>query len=60
MLIGYARVSTEQLDTLLQLDALTSAGYERIYQETESGSNRERPELAKCLDALRSGDTLTV
>ena len=60
MHIGYARVSTEEQDTRLQLDALTGAGCERIYQEAVSGSNRERPELAKCLDALRSGDTLTV
>ena len=43
-----------------ELDALTDAGCERIYQEAASGSNRERPELAKCLDALRRGDTLTV
>ena len=60
MRIGYARVSTEEQDTRLQLDALTGAGCERIYQEAVSGSNRERPELAKCLDALRRGDTLTV
>ena len=58
--IGYARVSTEDQDTRLQLDALTDAGCERIYQEVVSGSNRERPQLAKCLDALRHGDTLTV
>lgn len=60
MHIGYTRVSTEEQDTRLQLDALTDAGCERIYQEAVSGGNRERPELAKCLDALRSGDTLTV
>ena len=58
--IGYARVSTEDQDTRLQLDVLTDAGCERIYQEAVSGSNRERPELAKCLDAIRRGDTLTV
>ena len=60
MHIGYARVSTEDQDTRLQLEALTDAGCERIYQEAVSGGNRERLELAKCLDALRSGDTLTV
>ena len=60
MHIGYARVSTEDQDTRLQLDALTDAGCERIYQEAVSGGKRERPELAKCLDALRRGDTLTV
>ena len=60
MHVGYARVSTETQDTALQLDALKAAGCERIYQESISGSNRERPELAKCLDVLRDGDTLTV
>lgn len=60
MHIGYARVSTEAQDAALQLDALKAAGCERIYQEAISGSNRERPELVKCLDALRDGDTLTV
>ena len=44
----------------MQLDALNAAGCERIYQESISGGNRERPELAKCFDALRSGNTLTV
>ena len=57
---GYARVSTEEQDTRLRLDALTEAGCERIYQQAVLGDNRERPELAKCRDALRSGDTLTV
>ncbi len=60
MHLGYARVSTETQDTALQLDALSAAGCERIYQERTSGGSRERPELAKCLDALRAGDTLTV
>ena len=60
MHIGYARVSTEDQDTWLQLDALADAGCERIHQEAVSGSKQERPELAKCLDVLRSGDTLTV
>ncbi len=60
MHVGYARVSTETQDTALQIDALRAMGCERIYQESISGSNRERPELAKCLDVLRDGDTLTV
>ena len=60
MHMGYARVSTETQDTALQLDALGAAGCERIYQESISGSSKERPELVKCLDALRDGDTLTV
>jgi len=58
--IGYARVSTIQQDTSLQLDALMAAGCERIYEEKGSGASRERPELEKCLHILRPGDTLTV
>ncbi len=60
MIIGYARVSTTDQNTSLQTDALTSSGAERIYQEALSGASRERPELTKCLDALRQGDTLMV
>lgn len=60
MIIGYARVSTTDQDTALQLDSLNMAGCERVYQEAFSGAFRERPELLRCLDALREGDTLTV
>jgi len=60
MIIGYARVSTSEQDTSLQLDALHSAGCERIYQESKSGKTKDRPELTRCIDALREGDTLIV
>lgn len=60
MIIGYARVSTNDQDTSLQLDALKAAGAERVYQESASGALRARPELNKCLDAAREGDTLIV
>lgn len=60
MIIGYARVSTSDQDTSLQLDALNSAGCERIYQESKSGKTKDRPELTRCIDALREGDTLIV
>ena len=60
MHIGYARVSTEGQDTAMQIDALKASGCERIYQESTSGASRDRPELVRCLDALRDGDTLTV
>lgn len=60
-LIGYARVSTQDQDTALQLDALTKAGCLTIYQEKASGSTRKgRQELARCLAALMRGDTLVV
>ncbi|HFN7150928.1 TPA: recombinase family protein [Pseudomonas aeruginosa] len=61
MLIGYARVSTNDQDTSLQLDALRGTGCERIYEEKAGGAaGKLRPELDRCLDALRDGDTLVV
>jgi len=59
MLIGYARVSTTDQDTRLQLDALRDAGCERIYEEHAS-TRSERPVFAQVLDVLRDGDTLIV
>lgn len=58
--IGYARVSTTDQDSALQLDALTAAGCTRVFEEKLSGALRERPQLAAALDYLRPGDTLTV
>ena len=60
MVIGYARVSTEQQDTAGQLPDLKRAGCKRIYQETMGGGSLDRPELEKCLDRLEKGDTLVV
>lgn len=60
MVIGYARVSTEQQGTEAQLPDLKRAGCKRIYQEKMSGGTIERPELEKCLDRLENGDTLVV
>ena len=58
--IGYARVSTDDQELDLQLDALCRSGCETIYQEKASGKDTERPELTQCLKALRTGDTLVV
>ena len=58
--IGYARVSTGAQVDHLQLDALTAAGCERTFTDTASGSLDHRPDLDRCLDHLRPGDTLTV
>lgn len=58
--IGYARVSTDDQDLSLQLDALKRAGCQIIYQEKTSGKNLRRTEWEQCLKALRSGDTLVV
>ena len=58
--IGYARVSTREQNLDLQTAALRAVGCDRIFEETMSGSKRERPELNRALDHLRAGDTLVV
>ena len=60
MLIGYARVSTQDQKPELQLDALKAAGCEKVFVERASGAQRDRPELKAALDYMRSGDTLVV
>jgi hypothetical protein len=60
VLVGYARVSTRDQDTALQLDALTAAGCDRIFTEKASGAQRDRPELHAALDYMRPDDTLVV
>lgn len=59
LLIGYARVSTTEQDTALQIDALAAAGVGRIYEEAASGV-ADRPELEKLLNDLRPGDIVVV
>jgi DNA invertase Pin-like site-specific DNA recombinase len=60
MLIGYARVSTQEQNLDLQKDALEGAGCERIYSDQVSGSTERRQELDTALEMLREGDTLVV
>mgnify|MGYP003477831737 FL=1 len=60
MLIGYARVSTQDQNLDLQSEALTKAGCEKIFNDKISGSRAERPGLTKALEMLREGDTLVV
>lgn len=61
MLVGYARVSTQDQDTALQLDALNKAGCDVIFQEKASGASRRgRKQLDQCLASLKRGDVLTV
>lgn len=60
MLIGYARVSTQEQDPALQLDALTQAGCDKVFTEKASGAQRDRPQLTAALEYMREGDTLVV
>src|SRR2546425_4173629 len=60
MLIGYARVSTNDQETATQVAALKAAGCERIYREKASGGRWDRPELHRLLDQLRERDVLVV
>jgi DNA invertase Pin-like site-specific DNA recombinase len=59
-LIGYARISTDEQNLALQLDALEQAGCRRVFDDVGSGSLKHRPQLDACLKFLAAGDTLVV
>ena len=60
MLIGYARVSTDDQDLRLQRTALKEAECKRTFEEKISGAKRDRPQLAKMIEQLRDEDTVVV
>jgi len=60
MLIGYARVSTQDQTLDLQTDALTQVGCEKLFTDTMSGAKAERPGLQDAMNHLRAGDSLVV
>ena len=61
MMVGYARVSTDDQATDLQIDALERAGCDVIFQDSGvSGSTTSRPELAEAISSVENGDTLVV
>lgn len=60
MKIGYARVSTQDQNLDRQLDNLTAAGCERIFNEKMTGTKSDRPELKTMMLTLRPGDTLII
>jgi DNA invertase Pin-like site-specific DNA recombinase len=60
MLIGYARVSTEEQTLDLQNDALNKAGCDRVFTDVVSGAKSDRPGLHEALTYLRKGDVLVV
>lgn len=60
MLIGYARVSTQDQHLDLQLKSLTEVGCEKIFQDKVSGKKLEKTGLIEAISHLRKGDTLVV
>ena len=58
--IAYARVSTADQNTDLQLDTLAAEGYLKIYTDVATGTKVDRPQWNKCLHDLRPGDTLII
>src|SRR5919199_776223 len=60
MLIGYARVSTQDQTLNLQQDALEKAGCSKIFTDTASGALAERVGLQEAMQYVRPGDTLVV
>jgi DNA invertase Pin-like site-specific DNA recombinase len=58
MLVGYARVSTQEQTLDLQKDALESIGCAKIYSDVVSGAKAERKGLQEALEYVREGDTL--
>lgn len=59
-LLGYARVSTNDQDAALQINALNEAGCFKVFTDVMSGAAEHRPELDRLKDQLRPGDTLVV
>jgi len=60
VLIGYARVSTEDQSLDVQLDALRQAGCERIFTDKASAAQTQRHGLSEAQSHLRAGDILAV
>jgi DNA invertase Pin-like site-specific DNA recombinase len=58
--VGYARVSSTGQDLAVQLEKLEAAGRDKVFKEKRSGVDAGRPELKRCLEYLREGDTLLV
>jgi DNA invertase Pin-like site-specific DNA recombinase len=60
MLVGYARVSTQDQNLDLQRDALSKVGCERFFEDVASGARADRDGLQEALEFLREGDVLVV
>ncbi len=60
MMVGYARVSTDDQDLTNQRAELHAAGCSRIFSEKITGTHSERAELDRMIDHLRPGDVVTI
>lgn len=62
MLLGYARVSTQDQSLDRQIDAIIKAGVDErlIYQEKVTGTKKDRPELTRMINNLKPGDTVII
>jgi DNA invertase Pin-like site-specific DNA recombinase len=56
--VGYARVSSIDKELDVQIGKLAMC--ERVFKEKQSAVDADRPELRRCLDYVREGDTLVV
>ena len=61
-LVGYCRVSKEDMCLDRQIDSLAAAGVPQrnIYKEKTTGTKRERIELDRMIDSLKPGETVIV
>lgn len=62
MLVGYSRVSKNDMNLYRQLDALKEAGVDlrNVYQEKITGTTKERPQLLKMIEELQPGDCVII
>jgi len=60
MIFGYARVSTNEQNLNLQMDALNAAKADKIFEEKITGTRKDRPQLTELLKILRAKDTVVI
>lgn len=60
MIIGYAKVSTDEQSLDTQISALKAAGAEKVFQEKISGARADRPQLTMMLASLEAGDVVVI
>ncbi|MFP7307080.1 recombinase family protein, partial [Enterococcus faecalis] len=60
MIFGYARVSTNDQNLNMQIDALRNVQTDKIFKEKITGTRKDRPELAELLKVIRPGDTIII